>query len=204
MTDPIWKKTGNYGGPDAAVMEILAGQDVVLDRQLIFHDIHASQAHARGLATIGVISEDEAEQLASALAEIGRELETGALELDQQFEDGHSALEHWLTERLGPFAMKTCAVLVKPSAGRMAAFVFVADFAALSADSAFEIITVAGGAGRQPAAGGVETVETGARGTEPSAGRMSAGAVVANKAAYFRVSAKVVLAMAAGAVFGAE
>ena len=77
MTDPIWKKSGEQSAPDSVVMDFLAGQDVVLDRQLIMYDIRASQAHAKGLAAIGVLSDEEAGQLAEALGEIGQRLEAG-------------------------------------------------------------------------------------------------------------------------------
>jgi argininosuccinate lyase len=106
MTDPLWKKAGGSQGPDEAVMQFLAGEDVVLDAQLIEFDILASQAHARGLAAIGVLAAKEAEVLVSALSDIGSELAAGERRLDARFEDGHSALEAWLTERLGPLGAK--------------------------------------------------------------------------------------------------
>ena len=39
--------------------------------------------------------------LDEGLERIGAELESGEPELERTFEDGHSALEAWLTERLG-------------------------------------------------------------------------------------------------------
>ena len=100
MSDPIWKKSDEHEVPEA-IMRFLAGQDVELDRELLPFDIQASRAHARGLARIGVLSDDQA-------AEMGRELDTlaaafaeGDFVLDHRFEDGHSAIEGWLTERLG-------------------------------------------------------------------------------------------------------
>mgnify|MGYP000203419264 CR=1 FL=1 len=106
MSGPIWKKDGASGAPDAAVMDFLAGEDVVLDRQLIDFDITASQAHVRGLQAIDVLTEDEADKLVSGLARIREKLAAGELKLDTSFEDGHSALETWLTEMLGPVGGK--------------------------------------------------------------------------------------------------
>lgn len=101
MSGPIWKKDGAGKGPDDAVMDFLAGEDVVLDRQLIDFDITASQAHVAGLETIGVLSGDESRQLVDGLERIRGQLASGERELDARFEDGHSALETWLTEDLG-------------------------------------------------------------------------------------------------------
>lgn len=106
MTDRIWNKGGDSAGPDAAVMDFLAGQDVVLDRELIEFDIRASQAHVRGLQRIGLLTDEEAGQLVDALQDIATELATGERVLGAEFEDGHSALEHWLTERLGALGGK--------------------------------------------------------------------------------------------------
>ena len=74
MNDFIWKKTAKAGGPNEAVMDFLAGEDVILDRQLIGYDIQASKVHAEGLAVIGVLDEREARQLVTALEEIEERL----------------------------------------------------------------------------------------------------------------------------------
>jgi argininosuccinate lyase len=106
MSDLIWKKDGQGSGPGEAVMRFLAGEDVVLDRELIHFDIQASQAHVEGLAQIGLLTADEARQLIEGLARIDEHLVAGDLVLDERFEDGHSALEAWLTEQLGPLGGK--------------------------------------------------------------------------------------------------
>ncbi|MGY6554746.1 MAG: argininosuccinate lyase [Wenzhouxiangella sp.] len=100
MSDYIWKK-GSGAAVDDRVMRFLAGEDVVLDRQLLPFDIRASQAHARGLARIGVLSAPQAEAMVESLDELGAAFERGEFMLDARFEDGHSAIESWLTERLG-------------------------------------------------------------------------------------------------------
>ena len=106
MNDFIWKKTAKAGGPNKAIMDFLAGEDVILDRQLISYDIQASKVHAEGLAEIGVLDEQEARRLVAALEEIEEQLAAGELELDSRYEDGHSALETWLTGKLGPLGGK--------------------------------------------------------------------------------------------------
>jgi argininosuccinate lyase len=82
-------------------MRFLAGNDVLLDREFFLHDITASKAHVEGLARIGVVTGDEAAALARELDALAEDFRTGAFVLDERFEDGHSAIEARLTERLG-------------------------------------------------------------------------------------------------------
>ncbi|MCA1777902.1 MAG: argininosuccinate lyase, partial [Xanthomonadaceae bacterium] len=66
MNDPIWKKSGQQRTPEA-ISRFLAGQDVELDRELLVYDIQASRAHARGLARIGVLSDQQARAICDQL-----------------------------------------------------------------------------------------------------------------------------------------
>lgn len=100
MSEPIWKKSASEAVPEA-VMRFLAGQDVVLDRELLPFDIRASRAHARGLARIGVLSDEQAGAIGRELDALSDAFAAGEFVLDERFEDGHSAIESWLTERLG-------------------------------------------------------------------------------------------------------
>jgi argininosuccinate lyase len=99
MADFIWQK--NDAEIDRRIMEFMAGEDVILDRSLFVHDLRASVAHVNGLASIGILKGGEARQLADALDELREAYEAGAFVLDERFEDGHSAIEAWLTEKLG-------------------------------------------------------------------------------------------------------
>jgi len=101
MKDLIWKKQGKGESTDPAIMDFLAGEDVELDQELILFDIKASAAHVRGLQQIGILSEEESACLQEGLQEIEQDLINGTRELDQRFEDGHSAIESWLTEMHG-------------------------------------------------------------------------------------------------------
>lgn len=100
MADYIWKKEST-GEVDERVMRFLAGQDVILDRELLPFDIRASQAHARGLARIGVLEADQADAMVAALEDLQTAFAAGEFVLDGRYEDGHSAIESWLTQRLG-------------------------------------------------------------------------------------------------------
>ena len=99
MTQPLWQKADIK--IDARIMKFLAGDDVVLDREFFLHDIDASKAHVEGLANIGVVSGDEAQALKRELDVLAKDFRAGEFILDERYEDGHSAIEARLTERLG-------------------------------------------------------------------------------------------------------
>jgi argininosuccinate lyase len=106
MKDLIWKKAGKGESADAAVMAFLAGEDVELDRELLMFDIQASKAHVTGLAKIGILSDEEARSLKEGLQKIAQDVLDGGKVLDNRFEDGHSAIESWLTGMLGDIGGK--------------------------------------------------------------------------------------------------
>ena len=99
MTQPLWQKSNIK--IDARIMKFLAGDDVLLDREFFLHDITASKAHVEGLANIGVVSADEASALKRELDVLANDFRGGSFVLDERYEDGHSAIEARLTERLG-------------------------------------------------------------------------------------------------------
>ena len=79
---------------------------VHFDVRLAPQDVAGSIAHAQMLARQGILTADEGERLVSGLEQIGRELETGAFELDPALEDIHMNVEHRLGEIVGPLAGK--------------------------------------------------------------------------------------------------
>ncbi|MBC7989403.1 MAG: argininosuccinate lyase, partial [Luteimonas sp.] len=99
MSDLLWQKPGVT--VDAQIQAFLAGDDVVLDREFFLHDIAASQAHAEGLQRIGIVSVDELDGLARELGALADDFGSGVFVLDARYEDGHSAIEARLVERLG-------------------------------------------------------------------------------------------------------
>jgi argininosuccinate lyase len=104
MTDPLWMKPGTR--INERIMRFLAGDDVLLDREFFLHDITASKAHVEGLANIGVLRDGEAEALKRELDALADDFRSGGFVLDDRFEDGHSAIEARLTERLGDTGRK--------------------------------------------------------------------------------------------------
>ena len=99
MSDLLWQKPGI--AVDARIQAFLAGDDVVLDREFFLHDIAASRAHAQGLQRIGLLAADELAGLERELEALADDFRSGAFVLDDRYEDGHSAIEARLTERLG-------------------------------------------------------------------------------------------------------
>lgn len=104
MTDVVWKKGDTQ--IDERVMRFLAGEDIVLDRELFPYDIRATKAHVAGLASIGILEAGENQSLAAALDTLADAFHAGDFVLDERYEDGHSAIEHWLTEHLGDTGRK--------------------------------------------------------------------------------------------------
>lgn len=104
MSGLLWQKSGI--AVDAGIQQFLAGDDVLLDREFFLHDIAASQAHVEGLAHIGVLSTDERDTLFTELENLAFDFRRGEFVLDARFEDGHSAIEARLTERLGDTGKK--------------------------------------------------------------------------------------------------
>lgn len=104
MTDLLWQKSGV--AVDEKIMKFLAGDDVLLDREFFLHDIEASKAHVEGLQRIGVLSEKESDALTRELENLTADFRAGTFVLDARHEDGHSAIEARLTERLGDAGRK--------------------------------------------------------------------------------------------------
>ncbi|MGB0495935.1 MAG: argininosuccinate lyase [Kangiellaceae bacterium] len=104
MTQPLWQK--NTTSINKQMMDFMAGEDVILDRELIQFDIQASKAHVKGLASIKLITLDDSQQLLCELDNLSNAIKNGEFILDNRFEDCHSAIEHWLTEALGDLGKK--------------------------------------------------------------------------------------------------
>ena len=100
----LWQKADTR--PDARVMRFLSGDDVLLDREFFLHDIRASGAHVEGLANIGILGDAERDAILRELDVLAEDFRAGRFILDERFEDGHSAIEARLVERLGDAGRK--------------------------------------------------------------------------------------------------
>jgi len=108
MADYLWRPASG-ADVDEAIMKFMAGDDVVHDRVLFPHDIRATIAHINGLQRINVLSAEDAQRLGELLRELLELFNSGCFHLDDRFEDGHSAIESWLTERAGELGARVHA-----------------------------------------------------------------------------------------------
>jgi argininosuccinate lyase len=76
------------------------------DQRLYRQDIDGSIAHAKMLARQGILSEDEALAIESALLEIRRDADAGRISFTVEQEDIHMNIESILTERIGAAGKK--------------------------------------------------------------------------------------------------
>ena len=92
---------------NAELMDFLAGADIKLDKHLFVYDIIATQAHIGGLKTIGILTQNEYHNLFDCLSQLKIQFEQGQFILDSSYEDGHSAIEFYLTQQLGELGKKS-------------------------------------------------------------------------------------------------
>jgi argininosuccinate lyase len=95
----LWDK----GAPlDARVLAYTAGEDYALDERLVAYDVRASIAHAEMLARQGLLPEADLEAIRRGLTQLAAEHAAGEWKISLADEDGQTALERRLTERIGP------------------------------------------------------------------------------------------------------
>lgn len=99
----LWEKGYEL---DKDVELFTVGNDYLLDQRLIPSDCAGSIAHAEGLAAIGVLSEGEKNEIQKILIEIVDLHSNNNFPIKREDEDGHTAIEHYLTKRLGGVGKK--------------------------------------------------------------------------------------------------
>jgi len=76
-------------------------ESISYDQRLYRQDIAGSIAHAAMLAQVGLISEQERQQIVAGLESIRADIDTGKFLFDQSLEDIHMVVEAALIERIG-------------------------------------------------------------------------------------------------------
>jgi argininosuccinate lyase len=94
----LWDK----GAPlDQRVLRFTAGEDHGLDNRLVAYDVRASIAHADMLHQVGLLSQDELAAIRTGLNEIAAAHARGEWHVTLELEDGQTALETLLTQKIG-------------------------------------------------------------------------------------------------------
>ncbi|MBI4360875.1 argininosuccinate lyase [Candidatus Micrarchaeota archaeon] len=83
------------------VMAFTVGHGHLLDQPLLPYDIAGTRAHAHALKDVGVLTADENAQVQNALDELSARVQNGTFSITQKQEDSHTAIEEFLTEKLG-------------------------------------------------------------------------------------------------------
>jgi len=91
---------------DKKIDHFTVGNDRELDLVLAKYDVIASKAHAKMLAKVGLLSEQEGKALIDELEAIADGIEKGDFTIEDDFEDMHSKIEFLLTEKLGDTGKK--------------------------------------------------------------------------------------------------
>ncbi len=90
------------GGPAEIMLKINASID--FDRRLFAQDINASKAHAIMLASTGIISQNDSDDIVMGLDTIFKEIKKGEFNFSQKLEDIHMNVESRLGELIGSAA----------------------------------------------------------------------------------------------------
>jgi argininosuccinate lyase len=104
MNEPLWQK--NSTTTEDWVTRFTVGDDYKWDRLLLPYDVRATRAHAWGLHQIDVLSEAEFEAAEDALDALLAAFETGEVTVTPEDEDGHTVIEHFVTEQAGDVGRK--------------------------------------------------------------------------------------------------
>ncbi|MDX8408907.1 MAG: argininosuccinate lyase [Mariprofundales bacterium] len=103
MSDKPWG--GRFSSSTDALVEAF-NASIDVDHRMAAEDIAGSRAHARMLATCGVLTEEELAAILQGLEKIAAEIASGDFVFSQSLEDVHMNIEHQLTEDIGDAGKK--------------------------------------------------------------------------------------------------
>ena len=92
------------GGPADELLAFTVSLDY--DRRLAVDDLTGSRAHVRGLARVGLLTDEEAGIVLAALDRVEAELASGEFAFERGDEDIHTAIERRVTALAGPAGAK--------------------------------------------------------------------------------------------------
>ncbi len=103
MSDKPWG--GRFREETLKIVERFTAS-IGFDQRIYRQDIRGSQAHARMLAAVGVLTAEEAVTLVAGLDRVLAEIEAGEFAFSEALEDIHMNVEKRLTELVGPVGGK--------------------------------------------------------------------------------------------------
>ena len=98
QTNQSWG--GRFSQPTDEFVKIF-GASVFFDKILAPYDIEGSRAHATMLQEVGLLTEDEKNQILTGLDQISAEINAGEFEWSVALEDVHMNIESRLTQLIG-------------------------------------------------------------------------------------------------------
>lgn len=91
---------------DKKIEHFTVGNDREIDVHIAPYDIQASLAHAKMLASIGIITSEELAKITTGIQTLEQQLTDGTFVIGAQFEDVHSKIEFELTNMCGEVGKK--------------------------------------------------------------------------------------------------
>ena len=91
---------------DQLIEQFTVGNDREIDIHIAKYDVQASVAHAKMLASIGIITSEELQLLEKGLSILANQIQEGSFVIEAQFEDVHSKIEFELTSMFGEVGKK--------------------------------------------------------------------------------------------------
>ncbi len=100
----LWSKDNT--DTSQLVEKFTVGRDKEFDLMLAPFDVLGSIAHAKMLASVGLLREEEKQALVKELQDIYRDIDRSAFKIEEGIEDVHSQVELLLTQKLGDTGKK--------------------------------------------------------------------------------------------------
>lgn len=99
-------KLWNEAKLNKEIEDFTVGEDYILDQKLVKYDCISSIAHARMLDKVGILKPKEVQKLVKELNNIIELDQKGKFKIKKAEEDCHTAIENYLTKKLGDLGKK--------------------------------------------------------------------------------------------------
>ena len=125
---------------DKKIEQFTVGHDRELDLYLAEFDVRASRAQANMLAAAGLLSAAENAQLQQGLGELAAQIEAGTFVIEEEYEDVHSKIEAYLTEKFGDAGKKIHTARSRNDQVLTAIQLFIKDYTRRAAARTLELV----------------------------------------------------------------